>query len=181
METEQKLGIKVFYYYLFKKITLGFVLLIASFFLLSHKVETIALLEGVFSPENSIIVTHYIVKTLFIVSSILLAIGIFISFIKYIRITFIMHQNALTIKSGIISKKEISIPYRNIQDVSILQSIPLRIMGVSKLIVITGGSDTNDKEKEAERTFEIIDTNIAKSIRTTILEKSNIMPTGPKV
>jgi uncharacterized membrane protein YdbT with pleckstrin-like domain len=70
-----------------------------------------------------------------------------------------------------LSKKEISIPYRQIQDINIEQTFYFKMMGVSKLVVLTAGSDDNDKEGEAEGIFEVIDSSVAEKIREELLQK----------
>lgn len=174
MENEQKLGIKVFYYYLYQKIVIGIILLIASFVVLSFKANITSIFNSVFSHNTSLSITNYIIITFFIVSFITIVSEILTSWISYIRIIFTLDENSITIKSGIFNKKEISIPYRQIQDVTITQKVSQRMMGVSSLVILTAGHDNNDKEGEAEGMFEVIDSEIAQKMRVTILERSNV-------
>jgi len=174
MEQEQKLGIKVFYYYLYKKILIGLVLLIVSMIILSLKDAMILKLAFLFSISVAGKIIGSLITGLFILTFLALAGGIFLSWLNYISCTFILSDLSIVIKKGILSKKIITIPYRQIQDISIEQSFSDRLMNVCKLAILTAGNDSNDKEGEAEGVFNIIDINIAKNLQNTILQKNNL-------
>ena len=116
---------------------------------------------------------NFLIEASFIASLFALLVGAEISWLYYVDCTFSLGEDAFTIKRGILSKTQISIPYRQIQDVYLKQSLLQRILGVSKIVVLTGGDDENDKEGEAAGIFEIIDVEIAENLKTIILEKSN--------
>lgn len=71
------------------------------------------------------------------------------------------------------SKKEVSIPYRQIQNINIEQTFSHKMMRVSKLIILTAGSDNADKVGESEGVFEIIDSELALKIREELLKRTN--------
>ena len=102
-----------------------------------------------------------------------LAGGALVSYLDYINCTFILDDFSITIKRGILSKKTISIPYKQIQDISLEQSFSNRMMNVCKLAILTAGNDDNDKDGEAEGVFQIIDINVAKNLQSIILQKNN--------
>ena len=177
MEQEQKLGKKVFYYYLSKKILLGIILLIVSIIFSSFRDSLVSKLAFIFSLNTSSIIISYLLIILFTISFLILLGGILLSWLKYISCTFSMNDLSFVINRGLFSKKIITIPYRQIQDISILQSFSNRLVGVCKLAILTAGNDNNDKEGEAEGVFEIIDFDLAKNLQNTILQKNNIQKT----
>ncbi len=173
METAQKLGIKVFLYFLYKKIIIGIILLILSFVALYYKdvigLKLFFILGGkAGSIINSSIILFFVISLIFLFG------GIILSWLDYISCTFILGDNAFSIKRGILNKKEVSIPYRQIQNVSIEQNFSSRTMGVCKLVVLTAGNDNNDKDGEAEGVFDIIDSGVAVKLKNELLHRSNI-------
>ena len=174
MEQEQKLGIKVFYYYLYKKILLGIILLIISMIVLSLKSVLISKLALLFPASITSSIISFLTTGLFVFSFLALIGGAFLSWLNYISCTFILSDISFIIKRGILSKKTVSMPYRQIQDISIEQSFSDRLMGVCKLAILTAGNDNNDKEGEAEGIFNTIDINVAKNLQNIILQKNNL-------
>jgi uncharacterized membrane protein YdbT with pleckstrin-like domain len=174
MEQEQKLGGRVFRYYFYKKILLGIVLLVISVIALSFKDTLVSVTTPIFSANAANNIINYLVIGLFSISFIALLGGVFISWLDYISCTFILGDLSFVIKRGILSKKITTIPYKQIQDISIEQSFSNRMMGVCKLVILTAGNDNNDKEDESEGIFKVIDIDVAKNLQNTILQKNNI-------
>ncbi len=174
MGTEQKLGIRVFYYYLWRNVSIGIVLLIISFVVTFLKNAIISVIVFAISPNIAGISVSYFIVGLFAVSVLFIAGGFLMSWLNYISCTFTLDNASFNIKRGILSKRETSIPYRQIQDISIEQTLYDRMMGVSKLIILTAGNDENDKEGEAEGLFDVIDSNIGAKIREDILTRTNV-------
>ncbi len=174
MEQEQKLGLKVFYYYLSKKILLAIVLLVVSIIVLSVKDTLVSKIAFIFSLNTASVIISYLLIGLFTISFLFLFGGLLVSWLNYISCTFILSDLSFVIKRGILSKKMVSIPYKQIQDISIEQSFSNRMLGVCKLVILTAGNDNNDKEGEAEGVFDIIDLEVAKNLQSTILQKNNI-------
>ncbi len=174
MENEQKLGIRVFYYYLSKRVGMGILLfLVASIFALFKNALALKIIS-IFGISIISSIFNYITLTLYIVSLILIVRGIFVSWLDYINCTFTLDETSFNIKRGIMNKKELSIPYRQIQDISIEQTFYNKLLGVSKLNILTAGNDNYDRNGESEGIFEVIDSNIAENIRKSIFQKTNV-------
>ncbi len=157
MGTEQKLGIRTFLYHLYQNIATGVAILILAFVL------------AVVNPGLS-----SVAFVLTIVSFLIVAAGAARGWLKYISRTFVLDEHALIIKQGILSKKETSIPYRQIQNVNIEQSLSRRIMGVSNLIILTAGEDNNDTAEKSKGVFEIIDISVARNLQENLLKRTNV-------
>ncbi len=174
MGTQQKLGIKVFYYYLSKRIFVGLLLLVVSLVVVSLKEAMVSKIAFIFPMNVSVVLVDYLSIGLFIISILFIAGGFLISWLNYISCTFALDEQSFNIRRGIFSKKEVSIPYRQIQDISIEQTFYNRMMGVSKLVILTAGNDNNDKTGESEGIFEVIDSKIAEQMRKDILERTSV-------
>jgi uncharacterized membrane protein YdbT with pleckstrin-like domain len=174
MEQKQRLGIRVFYYYLSKKILVGLVLFVVSLICLSLKDSVLIKVLFMFPGATASNLMGSFINILFIVSFLFLIGGMVLAWIKYLSCTFTFGDVAFNIERGILSKKEIAIPYRQIQNVNIEQSFSHRLMGVSKLIIQTAGDDDNEKEGEASGVFDVIDSRIAEETRNILLQKANV-------
>ena len=173
MEIEQKLGIRVFFYYLSRKITTGVLLLIVSIVLSSFKSTLISLIVFLLPLKTATIVIQYLLSGLFIISIIFILAGIIMAWLSYMSCSFVLNDNSLDIKRGILNKKEISILCRQIQDIYTKQSFSDRMMGVSRLVISTAGDD-DKKGGESDGIFEVIDSKIAENIKNNVLQKANV-------
>jgi uncharacterized membrane protein YdbT with pleckstrin-like domain len=75
-------------------------------------------------------------------------------------------------RRGIFNKKEVFIPYRQIENINIDQTFNFKMMGVSKLTIETAGNNNNNAGKP-EVVFEVIDAKVAINIREFILQRTN--------
>lgn len=173
----QKLGIKVFYYYLSKRISIGLILLVISFIVASSKDWMASKIVLIFSIQTTVSIVNYIINGLFLISILLILGALLMSWLLYIGCDYTLGDNAFSIRRGILSKKEVSIPYRQIQNIDIEQTFNHRMMGVSKLVVLTASNDNNDKVGESEGVFDVIDSKLALTIKEYILQKTSIQPT----
>jgi uncharacterized membrane protein YdbT with pleckstrin-like domain len=174
MDTEQKLGIKVFYYYLSRRVLIAIFLFLISFIIFSFNDAIVSKIVFLFPKGVAVAIVDYFVGGLFVISILVVAAGLLLSWLDYISCTFTLDENSFNIRRGIFSKKEVSIPYRQVQDVDIDQTFFNKLMGVSKLVILTAGNDDNDKEGEAEGIFEVIDSDIALKLREDILKRTNV-------
>ncbi len=176
MEKEQKLGIRVFYYYLYNRIIIGTILLIISFVVLSYKAEIISKILSGFNDKAEMVM-NYVLLLLFVISGLVLLSRAIISWFEYSNCTYILGENAFSVKRGFFNKREVSIPYRQIQNVSIEHSFSNRAMGVCKLVILTAGNDNNDKDGEAEGVFDVISSDVAEKLKNDLLARSNVQNT----
>lgn len=170
MEINQKLGIKVFYYYVSQNLSFGILTVTVAIIVASLRESLIPKFDYIFSLNTSILIVGYLIWTLFIISAFLIIGGIFISWMRYVSSDFTLGENALNIRRGLLTKKEISIPYRQIQNISIEQSFTNKMRGVGKLLILTDGDTEN---KTSQGVFDVIDYTLAHQIREYILARTN--------
>jgi len=176
MNPSQKLGINVFYYYLSKKTPIGLAALVISIFISSIKVAMVLKLAFFVSLSTSAMIVNYFINGLFLISALLIIYGIIVSYINYTSCQYYLGENAFSITKGFFNKKEVSIPYKQIQNINIEQSFQFKMLGVCKLVILTAGNDNNNQNGEAEGVFDVIDFKVATNIKESILQKTNIQP-----
>ena len=108
----------------------------------------------------------------FMVLSFLLA--LFVTSLDYLTFYFMLDEHGLCMKQGILNKQEISIPYRQIQDINIERPLLYQIFGVCRLNIITTGQDNDHDDDPTEANFPIVDKDLAYDLRGQLLEHSNI-------
>lgn len=174
MNKNQKLGIKVFYYYLSRKTSVGILALVISIIAASNKSILISKLEILTPLEVSTTIISYFISGLFVLTAILLIFGLFMSWINYISCDFTLDENAFNIRRGFFTKREVSIPYRQIQNINIEQSISHKMLGLGKLVILTEGDHGDVNSGNGEGIFEVIDYALAHLVREFILERTNL-------
>lgn len=104
-----------------------------------------------------------------------LAFTAFVGWLAYINYRFCIDTDALKIKRGILNKEEVSIPYRQVQDVTIERDLLYQIIGVSRLVILTAGrEDVKGEEGESEGILPALDKDLAEKIRDDLLRRANI-------
>jgi len=107
---------------------------------------------------------------LFLGSIILMLMGVIVALIQYRNSIFVLDQFSLKFHRGFLNQTEISIPYRQIQDIDLVRTIQHRLFGVSRLVMITAGHEEAKEGTETDTIFDPIDADLAEEIRT-FLEK----------
>ncbi len=105
-------------------------------------------------------------------------IGFISGYLVYKNHLFCIADDAFKIRTGIFTKIETAFPYRQIQNVEIERSFLFQILGLSKIVIITAGTD-NPKtiRNEAEGMLPIIEKEIAETLRDELLRRSDIQRT----
>ena len=107
---------------------------------------------------------------LYALAAIFFVLGFILSWLIYINYTFKLEEFDLKLRRGILNIEEVSIPYRQVQDVNIDRSLFYRFLGVSKLIIDSAGHEEADEKNETHILLEPIDKHIAEAVRS-ILER----------
>jgi uncharacterized membrane protein YdbT with pleckstrin-like domain len=168
----QKLGEKTFLMFIFNKMSIPFIFLFLSIALFIFQGSS--LLKNISIPDIQYYFNlgAWISMGIFFLS---LVFVVLISWLTYINYTFAITDFALKIRRGVLSREEIAIPYRQIQDVDITQDISYRLLGLSELVILTAGNQ-EDKvpDDETEGVLPVLDSKLAKQIQTELLERANI-------
>ena len=99
-----------------------------------------------------------------------------VAYLTYANYLFMLGDDALKIRRGILAKEEIAIPYRQIQDVDVDQSISDRIWGVARLAILTAGHEEakEGKEDDSEGVLPAIDRALAESLQAELLKRADV-------
>jgi len=99
-----------------------------------------------------------------------------IAYLTYTNYLFMLDDDALKIRRGILSKEEIAIPYRQIQDVDIDQSLSDRIWGVARLAILTAGHEEpkEGEEDDSEGILPAVDRALAESLQKELLKRADV-------
>lgn len=98
-------------------------------------------IENVFMIKSTQLYTWIlIISTLFFI--------IYLVFIelKYNNFKYYFTQRGVVIEKGILHKEKYVVPYEKIQNVNIEYTIPLRILGIGKIIIETAGTNLEESE-----------------------------------
>ena len=106
----------------------------------------------------------------------LAGVRVFHSWYQYVSRQFMLDDFSLHIRSGIFNRKEIAIPYRQIQDVSLVESYVQRMFGVVELSVSTAAQENISPQfvKSSDAVFPLIDHAYAVELRQELLRRSNV-------
>jgi putative membrane protein len=116
--------------------------------------------------------SHSVCALLFVV---VLAISLFVAWLIYSRYKFCLSEDSLKIKRGVLNKEEVSIPYRQIQDVDIKRDISFQMMGLSRIVILTAGhEDEKPGEDDSEGILPALDKDLAEWLQTELLKRANV-------
>ena len=99
----------------------------------------------------------------------------FFSWLTYRNYKFLIGEDSLKIQRGILGKEEIAIPYRQIQDADIERSLYFRMMGLSKLVILTAGrEDEKVGGDESEGILPAMDYELAEWMQQELLRRTEV-------
>jgi uncharacterized membrane protein YdbT with pleckstrin-like domain len=122
-------------------------------------------------------IISYISLLLFFVGVIIFLVGFIISLLEYRNYTFTLGEFDLKLRKGIIDQREIAIPYHQIQDIDIVRGVVQRILGVSRLVMITAGHESPDSGDQTDTVFDPIDSALAEEVRAFLERKIGVQIT----
>ncbi len=173
----QRLGIRALVLYIVKGLLPGVILLFLTFIVLSLKDTLINsfINSGYAAPDVINKIVLFVIGGMYVLSTLILIFGLLINLIHYFTCIFGMDDYGFKMHRGLISRDEVTIPYHQIEDVDVDQSVIGRLLGVGKLIILTAGNENKDKHgEENEIVFSIIDISIAKSLQKILVERSSV-------
>jgi uncharacterized membrane protein YdbT with pleckstrin-like domain len=99
----------------------------------------------------------------------------FVAWLIYINYKFMLGEDSLKIKRGILNKEEIAIPYRQIQDVNIERDLGFQMMGLSRIAILTAGNQQEkNADEEAEGILPAMDRALAEWLQGELLKRTNV-------
>jgi uncharacterized membrane protein YdbT with pleckstrin-like domain len=168
--TYYRFGKKVFY---LSMLRYGFIFLVGIIVVI-----VASTFLGINSPAGSaVFLGGTIILLLYAIGAILMA------RYQYACHEFMLDEYAVHVRTGIINRSEISIPYRQIQDVNIEESYMQRYFGVASLSVLTAGhederyskgGEAGIPEEESSALFPLIEREYAEELQKQLMRDSSV-------
>ena len=109
-----------------------------------------------------------------------LGIALLIGWLVYINYRFMVGEDALRVKRGVLNKEEVAIPFRQIQDVTIERDLSYQMWGLSRIVILTAGHEEKSEVRdESEGILPAIDKALAEQLQETLLQKANVEKVTP--
>ena len=128
--------------------------------------------------SNPVLSMSVSIAALVLPSLILLAlfVGFVATLVWYYSFRYKLGDNDLSFEKGLISRQEISIPFRQIQNADIEQSILFRIFNLADLVILTAGREDPDRatENESEIVMPALDADEARHLHEYLLDRANV-------
>jgi uncharacterized membrane protein YdbT with pleckstrin-like domain len=179
----QHLGFKAFILMSFRFISPAIgIVIVAAFLTLFHETLITATLNinSLMYPDtllSSMVVETYIGYLVLILLGLALigfVGGILLAWLFYHYYTFTLGDYDLRLKRGILHREEISIPYRQMQNVNIIRSLFYQIIGVSKLYIDSAGNEDPGEPDTSEIILRPIEKELAEEIRSLLQHRIGV-------
>lgn len=93
--------------------------------------------------------------------------------IRHMIFYYMLSDQGISTKQGLIHKEETTTPYRHIENVNISQSLLYQLLGMCKLEIITGGEEDTIHSHTSEIEFPVIEKELAEEIKKEIFSRTN--------
>ena len=183
INTPNNLGVKVYHFFLYRSMLPALVCLFAAGVLgvMGKSVNNLILdVLSMFAPVNIFsqqITAMFVSNSFFALIAIAIIIGM-IAFVKstleYRNFSFTLEEFNIKIKRGVLSTTEISVPYRQLQDVVIARDINYKMFGLSRLVLNTLKDDESGDHKSSQIVLEPIDAILADEARQILESKIGV-------
>jgi uncharacterized membrane protein YdbT with pleckstrin-like domain len=111
---------------------------------------------------------------LFVLGLLVMLAGLITARMEYDNCTFTFEEFDLKLKRGVLGVKEVSIPYRQIQDVDVERDLSHRMTGTARLIIDSAGHEEADEKNETNIILDPIEEGMAEDIRTMMQRKIGV-------
>lgn len=105
------------------------------------------------------------IPLIFFLAILLGCIGIIISALRYKFFIFTLEEFGIRLRKGVLRVIEISIPYRQMQNVDVTRPLFYRIFGLSRLVILSAGHEQAEEGDQTDTVFDPIDSEVADQIR----------------
>jgi membrane protein YdbS with pleckstrin-like domain len=181
LNQEQRLGRAAYYLMVSRRTNVGFGILIVAAVLLVAKgglaglISTPLSFAGIRdSAAMSANIMNVMTAGLFILALLVCLIGVIIARIEYSNFSFTLEEFDMKLKRGVFTVTEISIPYRQMQDINIERNMMHRFTKTSRVIIDSAGHEEADEKNETDIVLDPIDREVADDIRLMLQRKIGV-------
>lgn len=171
-EVYHTLGKKTFWIFLLDRSHAAFILLLVSIvlFVLQGQAFLAATPFGDLAPYVAL--GAWAALGLFVV---VFMVTLLVAWLIYANYKYCLGDDSLKIKQGILDKREVAIPYRQIQDVDIERDLSFQMFGLSRIVILTAGHDDDRPgNDESEGALPAIDKDLAEWLQAELLKRANV-------
>ena len=162
----QHLGNRAFWIFFFQNAR--------AFYAIAGFALALATLKRVFIFPDEIALLIDQVMSLLVSIYFLVLVATFLgTLLQYIAFEFMLDEHAFKIRSGIINLNIDAIPYRQMQNIDIERDLLYRLLGVSKLVILTAGTEDPDVNDESEGVIPALDKHLAAAIQQELIKRAN--------
>ena len=179
----QNLGRKTMMLILARRTTIGFVVFFVSIIIafsspnIAYTLGSLVSIGGSTNSSTVIDISNYIASFSvmgLLAGVILILVGMIIGLIQYRNHIFVLDEFNIKFRTGIFDKSEVSIPYRQIQDINLVRTVMHRMFGVSRLLMITAGREDVKTQNKSDTIFDPVDADLADEIQKFLEHKIGI-------
>ena len=122
---------------------------------------------------NAIRIAAFIVPPLIFAAG---AFAIVIAYAWYYSFRYKIGDNDISFEKGLISRQEISVPFHQIQNADIEQSILYRIFNLADLVILTAGREDPERatQNESEIVMPALNADEARRLHEYLLDRANV-------
>ncbi len=180
----QKLGRKALYFFIFERSLAALLFLILEIILVVGKVmeKSYPTILNFVSQNPSVdTVFGYALLLAPILFLVALGVAVLSAYVSYSALQYRIDENSFSLETGILGKKEISVPFREIQNVDIDQSFVYRIFGMSNLVILTAGHEDQPyaSQNQSEIVLPALDIVLARTLQKYLIEQANVQEVTP--
>lgn len=172
-EVYHTMGKKTFWIFLLQRIHAAFVLLLLTIALAVVSGQPFLASTPIGDLTPYAVMGAWLGLLLFIVVG---GITFLIAWLIYKNYKYCLGEDSLKIKRGILNKEEVSIPYRQIQDVDIRRDLAFQMIGLSEIVILTAGHEEGEKagDDDSEGMLPALDKDLAEWLQAQLLERANV-------
>jgi uncharacterized membrane protein YdbT with pleckstrin-like domain len=109
-----------------------------------------------------------------IIAGILLCLIVFFAgWVKYKSVKFMLDEFSFHVERGILSKSEIAVPFKQIQNVNHAQNFSEKMWGVAHVAIETAGTDESGTNAKSEAVLPVLDSTMALSLEKELLRRAS--------
>ncbi len=109
-----------------------------------------------------------------------LLIGLIGTLFQYFGYSYCLDDHSLKVKTGIIDIHVDAVPYRQMEDINNRRNLLFRLLGLSRLIILSGGTqDAGDANDESKNIIPAIDKHVAEYLQEELIKRANVARTIP--
>ena len=171
-EVYHTMGKKTFWIFFAERANTAFIFLLIAIVLFAIAGQPFLVATPIGTLSGYAMMGAWIALSLFILVS---AVTFLIAWLIYKNYKYCLGEDSLKIKRGILDKKEVAIPYRQIQDVDIDRDLTFQMIGLSRIVILTAGHDDAKPEDDAsEGQLPALDKDLAEWLQAQLLSRANV-------